>query len=195
MKATTYRAVLKSMVGSQFMYGCPKSDEKQGDETHEQFEQRTWQQKIRANKDGIVVLNSFAVKNALESAAGRIRKGVPGQRGSEFKKLFVQGIMIGSQPVMTAPNGTPYTKSDFYANPLFVPSTGKRGAGTRVFRIFPTVDQWQCEIDIIVLDPKITEEVLREHLVEAGVFIGLGSMRVEGGGVNGRFTVESICVS
>ena len=36
---------------------------------------------------------------------------------------------------------------------------------------------------------KVTEEVVKKHLEESGKFIGFGSMRVENGGVAGRFSV------
>lgn len=192
MQTTTFRVTISAMPGSQFMAGAPVADVKGPNETHEQFEERTWKQKIRTNKDGAVVLNQFAVKNALEGSAKRLKRKVPGERNSTFTKLFMQGVMIGSMPVLKSLDGKAYKPDDFTGQRLFVPSDGKRGGGKRVTRIFPTVDAWRCDLDLIVIDPKITEEVLKEHLTEAGVFIGLGSMRAENGGVNGRFIVESV---
>lgn len=192
MQTATFKVTLNSMPGSQFMSGAPVTDVKGPNETHDQFEKRTWQQKIRTNKEGLVVLNQFAVKNALEGSAKRLKRKIPGERNSTFTKLFMQGVMIGSIPLLKLPDGKPCRPDDFTGQPLFVPSDGKRGGGKRVYRIFPTIDAWRCDIDLIVIDPKITEEVLKEHLTEAGVFIGLGSMRAENGGVNGRFTVEHI---
>lgn len=180
------------MPGSEFMSGAAIKSTKGPNETHEQFEQRSWPEKIRTNKDGTVVLNQFSLKNALESAAKRLKRKIPGERNSTFTKLFMQGVMIGSMPVLNGPDGKPCKPDAFEPRPLFVPSDGTRGGGKRVFRIFPTISAWSCEIDVIVIDPKITEEVLKEHLTEAGVFIGLGSMRAENGGVNGRFVVQKI---
>lgn len=192
MQTKKFKVVLKSMPGSEFMYGMNTGEEKLGNETHEQFEARTWQKKIRTNKNGEVVLNQFAIKNALEGAAARLKRKIPGERNSTFTKLFRQGIMIGSLPVLKDGKGKPYKVDGFEGRALFVPSDGKRGGPKRVHRIFPTVEQWSCECEVIVIDPKITDEVLKEHLAETGIFIGLGSMRAENGGVNGRFTVESI---
>lgn len=192
MQPTTFRVALTSMPASQFMSGCPVTSTKGPNETHEQFEERTWKEKIRTNKDGQVVLNPFSLKNALEGAAKRLKRKIPGERNSTFTKLFMQGVMIGAQPVLNGPNNKPYKQDDFTGQRLFVPSDGKRGGGKRVTRIFPTIDAWKCTIDVIVIDPKITEDVLKEHLTEAGIFIGLGSMRAENGGVNGRFIVESV---
>lgn len=192
MQTNTFRVTLKSMPGSQFMAGCPVSSTKGPNETHEQFEERTWKEKIRTNKQGFVVLNQFSVKNALEGAAKRLKRKIPGERNSTFTKLFMQGVMVGSMPVLKTADGKACKPDDFVGQRLFVPSDGTRGGGKRVTRIFPTIDEWMCEMDVIVIDPKITEEVLKEHISEAGVFIGLGSMRVENGGVNGRFIVHAI---
>lgn len=192
MQTKTFKVTLRSMPGSELMCGTHVSEEKGPNETHDQFEKRTWKQKIRTNKKGEVVLNQFALKNALEGSAKRLKRKVPGERNSTFTKLFMQGIMIGSLPPLLSADGNPLKADDFEGRELFVPSDGKRGSGKRVNRTFPVVDQWLCVADIIVIDPKITEDVLKEHLAEAGVFIGLGSMRAENGGVNGRFIVESV---
>lgn len=192
MQPKTYRVTITSMPGSEFMSGAAITSTKGPNETHEQFEQRSWPEKIRTNKDGFVLLNQFALKNALESAAKRLKRKIPGEGNSTFTKLFVQGVMIGAMPILKGVDGQPCKADAFDPRPLFVPSDGKRGGGKRVYRIFPTIAGWSCDIDVIVIDPKITEDVLREHLTEAGVFIGLGSMRAENGGVNGRFIVQKI---
>lgn len=192
MQTKTFKVTLSSMPGSQFMSGCPVTSSKGPNETHEQFEERTWKEKIRTNKQGEVVLNQFALKNALEGSAKRLKRKIPGEGKSTYTKLFVQGVMVGKNPLLKTKAGKPYKRDDFQGIPLFVPSDGNRGSKTRVTRIFPTIDEWQCELELIVIDPKITEDVLQEHLNEAGIFIGLGSMRAENGGVNGRFIVDSI---
>lgn len=192
METKTYTVKLKSMAGSELMLGTHVEEEKGPNETHEQFEQRTWKHKIRVNKLGEVVLNQFAIKNALESAASRLKRKVPGEGRSTFAKLFRQGVMLATMPLLTSHDGKVYSRDDFEGRSLFCPSDGVRGSGKRVSRIFPTVEEWSCTVTIVVIDPKITHDVLSEHLTQAGIFIGLGSMRVENGGVNGRFLVESM---
>lgn len=192
MEAVTYTIVLESFAGSDYMCGKAKLEDKGTNETSEQFELRSWKQKIGTNDKGEAVLNEFALKNALEEAASRLRMKVPGQGKSEYKKLFVQGIVPCRKPVLCDHSGKPYTPDDFEPRPLFVPVDGKKGSGKRVYRIFPTVSNWMTEVSLMVMDPKIDANVLEIHLKEAGMFIGLGSMRVSGGGVNGRFIVKSI---
>ena len=75
--------------------------------------------------------------------------------------------------------------------PLFVPSDGKTGGSKRVFRIFPTVSSWMTHGVIHVFDEKITESVLQRHWIYAGKFVGFGAMRVENGGINGRYVVKN----
>ena len=64
--------------------------------------------------------------------------------------------------------------------------------GSRVPKCFPKIDEWEGEVTITVLDDKITESVLKEHLTEGGQFIGLGSHRVQNRGIYGRFALVSL---
>lgn len=106
-----------------------------------------------------------------------------------FTKLFVQGIISYGPFALTDHKGKPLTIDAVQPLKLFVPSDGVRGGGKRVHRIFPIVPEWQTEIEVHVLDGRITREILVEHLQCAGMYIGFGAMRVESGGMNGRFAV------
>jgi len=59
-------------------------------------------------------------------------------------------------------------------------------------RCFPTIARWEGQVQIHVLDETITEQVLAEHLAQAGQFIGLGSFRPEHRGIYGRFRLISL---
>ena len=59
-------------------------------------------------------------------------------------------------------------------------------------RCFPVIARWEGNLEIRVLDHTITQEVLEEHLVQAGQFIGLGSFRPENRGIYGRFKLVSL---
>jgi len=75
-----------------------------------------------------------------------------------------------------------------------VPSDGKpaaRSKGSRVPKCFPQVDCWEGDFVVTVTDDTITGEVLKEHLIEAGQYIGLGSHRIERRGIYGGFIVVS----
>lgn len=169
-------------------FGQPVFEKKKSDETHEQFEERTWQAKVRRTESGQVYIQPFALKNALEAAGSRLNMKLTGK--ATYTKLFRQGVMINDDILLTDRDGKPVTIDSIKPIPMFVPSDGKRGSGKRVMRIFPQLAAWSANVEIVCFDQRLTEEVVRAHLEEAGKFIGFGSMRVENGGVAGRFAVQ-----
>jgi hypothetical protein len=177
------------------LFGTHVSEKKRDDETHDQFEERTWEQKVRTTKDGQLFLQPFALKNALESAARWLSMSIPGEGKKTFTKRFTSGILIVEKMLLTDSKGKALVIGNVDPVRIFAPSDGKRGSGRRVFRIFPTVREWQTTAEIMIFDNKITEPVLEKHLVAAGRFTGFGSMRVENGGINGRFAVEGLKVA
>ena len=169
-------------------FGTAVFDKKQNDETHEQFEERTWKKKVRQLESGQVYIQPFALKNALESAGSRLNKKLTGK--STYTKLFRQGIVVNDEIPLFKSDGKPVTIADIEPVPMFVPSDGKRGSGKRVMRIFPQLKAWHATVELTCLDARLTKEVVLEHLEEAGKFIGFGSMRAENGGVAGRFSLS-----
>ncbi|MFM7009571.1 MAG: hypothetical protein ACKO0Z_09630 [Betaproteobacteria bacterium] len=169
-------------------FGAPVFEKKKSDETHEQFEERTWQKKVRTTESGQVYIQPFALKNGLEAAGSRLNMKLMGK--ATYTKLFRQGVMINDAILLCDRSGKPVMIDKIQPLPMFVPSDGKRGSGKRVMRIFPQLQAWQAEVEIMCFDQRLTEDVVRAHLEEAGKFIGFGSMRVENGGVAGRFSVE-----
>jgi len=188
------KATCKLTGVSDVMFGAHVSEAKKSDETHDQYEERTWQQKVRTLKDGQVFIQPFALKNALESAAKWLSMGIPGEGKKTFTKRFASGVLVAEKMPLFDGDGKPLTIDDVEPIRIFAPSDGQRGSGRRVFRVFPTVHEWQCETEIIILDGKITETVLEKHLIAAGKFIGFGSMRAENGGINGRFSVDDLAL-
>lgn len=175
---------------SDLFFSAPVPDEKKSDETHEQFDARTWRSKVN-NVDGRCFIQPFAIKNGLESAAKRLSMKVPGQGQATYSKLFRQGIMLADKCWLSN-EGSPLLLDSVNPLKLFVPSGGKRGEGSRVWRIFPAAKKWEFDARIYVLDGKIDKERLEKHITEMGMFIGVGAMRVENGGINGRFKLISI---
>lgn len=190
----TYRVTLTGV--SEMFFGRPVLEPKLKNETHEQHDARTAPQKVYVEqigeRKGTVYIQPFALKNGLESAAKRIQRPIPGQGKSTYSKLFRQGVMCVEKIYLTDHAGKPLTLDDVKMLRIFVPSDGKRGSGKRVWRTFPQVTEWAAVGVIHIVDPKIDEEILTEHLVEFGQYIGMGSMRVENGGIAGRFAVESV---
>lgn len=176
---------------SDFMYGKAHDTEKQSNETHEQFEQRTWQEKIH-HVDGHCFIQPFALKNALESAGKWLAMKIKGEGKKTFTLRFMAGTLVVDRMMLMNSKGKPVTIDDVEPLKLFVPSDGKRNSPKRVWRIFPTVHDWKTTAILHVLDDKIDLKVLEAHMKAVGQFIGFGAMRVEKGGINGRFNVDSI---
>lgn len=186
----TYEVKITGVV--EVMFGKPVTSPKEKNETHDQHDARTASEKLHMTPDGSVYIQPFALKNALESSAKRIQRPVPGQGKSTYSKLFRQGVICLDRLMLTKSDGSPVKLDDVVMQRLFVPSDGRRGGGKRVWRTFPTVTEWSATTTIHVADQKIDEDILREHLVEAGQFLGFGSMRVENGGIAGRFRIDSV---
>jgi hypothetical protein len=183
---------LTSTTGSELFFGKMVMDKKQSKETHEQHEERTWKNKVHTDKNGNVFIQPFALKNGLESAARWISMPIPGEGKKTFTKRFTAGTLVVDRIYLKDHDGKQITIDEVDVKWLPVPSDGKRGSGKRVVRGFPYVTEWQADCSIIIMDDKIDEDVLAEHLETMGMFIGFGSMRVENGGTNGRFTVDSL---
>jgi hypothetical protein len=177
---------------SDLMFGQHVPEPKKDDETYDQYEQRTWQQKVYL-RDGQCALKPFALKNALESAAKWLSLKISGERGKTFTARFVSGILV-TDPLLLTTNGHKATIKDVEPVVIFAPSDGKRGGAKRVFRIFPTIHQWETIARVMVFDNKITPDVLDRHIDAVSQFIGFGSMRTGKGGINGRFKVKSLGV-
>jgi hypothetical protein len=176
---------------SDFMFGKKAVSKKGTNETHDQYEDRVWKEQIH-QANGECFIQPFAFKNALESAARWLSMGIPGEGKKTYTKRFASGVLVVDRMLLLNTKGKAVKVDDVEPVRIFAPSDGKRGSGKRVWRIFPTVHDWNTVAVIHVLDDKITEEVLAAHVKAAGQFIGLGSMRVENGGINGRFDVVSI---
>lgn len=174
-------------------FGRHIAEKKQPKETHEQFEDRTWAGRINVNNDGVLVIPHFALKNGLESAGKWLGMPIPGEGKKNFTKRFASGTMVSVPLELQDPNtGEFLTVDDIKKTTMFVPSDGQRGGKKRVIKHFPRVERWKASAEILVLDDKIDERVMLEHLEAIGNFIGFGSMRVENGGINGRFDVTSL---
>ena len=156
------------------------------DETHEEHEERTWRERCHTDKGGQVVIPPMAFKNCLAEAAKYKSIQIPGKGKSTYTKHFEAGIMV-IDPVPLGVN-----VKDIQCEKLFVPASGRRGDGKRVWKTFPLIQEWSGEVKIYVLDEIIDEDVFRLHLEDAGQFIGIGRFRPRNNGFYGRFKVNGI---
>jgi hypothetical protein len=155
-------------------------------EAKEDYENRTWIEKVHYNENNEAVITPFMIKNMLSDTAKFLGMQIKGKGKSTYTKHFEAGVIVNDQ----MPIGI--KKDDIKSITLFVPSDGKRGGGTRVPKNFPYINNWQGTSTIYIIDETITKDVLQEHLDQGGMFIGMGSLRPRNNGTFGRFKAEII---
>lgn len=183
----TYTATLESVspYSSSRFHGLPKLDRESGDE----YEKRTWINKLTVSTGGEIVIRGAALKFALDTAAKQLGKQVPGKGKRTYTAIFKAGVLV-TEDLGTGLQFDKCTDSKLFAGVwVHVNADGVRGSGKRVMRCFPTLLSWSSKATVVVLDDAITKDILHEHLVRAGAFVGLGQYRPENGGTNGRFKV------
>jgi len=160
--------------------------EKQNKEGADDYEKRTWRERMHVGEDGRVFIPPMAFKNAVSEVAKFLSKSIPGKGKATYTKHFEAGVLVIEPLVL------PVKKDDVAGEWLFVPADGRRGSGKRVRRCFPVIPKWSGEVTFMVLDDTITQEVFEEHLREAGNFIGIGRFRPRNNGFYGRFAVKKV---
>jgi hypothetical protein len=153
-------------------------------EAADDYEKRTWRERMHVNDDGYVQIPPMAFKNCLSEAAKFLNMQIKGKGKSTYTKHFVSGVMV------TEPMVLPSRKEDCLPEWLFVPADGVRGSGKRVLKCFPHLRQWGGAVEVHVLDDVITNEVFERVMTEAGKFIGIGRFRPANNGFYGRFVVK-----
>ena len=162
------------------------SEKKTRDETHGDFEKRSWSERCHWNEDGKLFIPPMSFKNCLSEAAKYKSIQIPGKGKSTYTKHFEAGVLVVDPLVL------PITRDTIQHEWLHVPSDGRRGGTTRVEKCFPLIPEWSGEVEFLIFDEIITEEVFTEHLRDAGSFIGIGRFRPRNNGYYGRFAVESV---
>jgi hypothetical protein len=155
----------------------PSSKEKPDD-----YEKRAWRGRAHIGKDGVAFVPGISFQKALAKAASMLSEKIPGRRNATWTKHFVSGVAVKGDLSLKV------KKDDIQFEQLFVPSDGTPGGGKRVWKYFPTFQEWGGQIEFVILDDLITREVFERHLNEAGNLIGVGFWRPERGGLKGRFS-------
>lgn len=161
-------------------------EKKTRDETHEEFEKRTWKKRCHVDADGMVFIPPTAFKNCLQEAAKYKSIQIPGKGKSTYTKHFEAGVLV------TEPLSIGVHIDDVVGTTLHVPSDGRVGGTTRVEKTFPTFQKWEGVVPFLIFDEIISEEVFEEHLRDAGQFIGVGFFRPRNRGYWGRFEVIGV---
>jgi hypothetical protein len=162
-------------------HDTPKLDK----ENPNDYERRTWRERVHGNDKGKIFIPPMAFKNCLSEVAKFLSQQIPGKGKTTYTKHFEAGILV------TDPLELEVSKDDVVGEWLFVPSDGRRGSGKRVTKCFPRINSWRGMVTFYILDDTITPEVFENHLREAGNFIGIGRFRPRNNGYYGRFRVVS----
>lgn len=152
-------------------------------------ERRTWRErghwKLNAQGEEEMVIPFMQIHKALIGAAQYSGQKIKGQGAKTWTQKFESGIM------MTEDIPVGVLKKDVKYIALMCDAQGQKGKkGSRVERLFPIIPEWKGVVEIIVLDPIITKDIMRRMMNEAGLFRGLGRWGPRVGGANGRFTVD-----
>ncbi len=159
--------------------------EKLNKEGADDYEKRTWRERVHVGEDGLIFIPPMAFKNAISESAKFLSIGIPGKGKATYTKHFEAGVMVIEPLVLSV------KKDDVEGEWLFVPADGRRGSGKRVRKCFPVVRKWGGQVTFHIMDDTITREVFEHHLREAGGLIGVGRFRPRNNGFYGRFTVEA----
>ena len=178
---------------SALCFGRYHATEKLDKEKHGPYEKRTWREKLHYDEKGEVFIPMFALKNMMSASAAYIGRKIEGKGNHTYTKHFEGGIMVPENSYIINENGRIH-KDSVHGDWRMVPSDGKKGGTKRVEKCFPVIFPWTIEAKFLIIDNQITSDIFAEHLIEAGWYIGLMSFRPRNGGINGRFTVESIDV-
>jgi len=150
------------------------------------YERRTWRERAHYTADGFVKIPGNMIANCIRESAKFLSLQIPGKGKSTYTKHIDAGIIIYDDIKTTV------HKNDLQGDPVFVPSGGDPGGSRRVPKIFPIVNEWQGQIDILIVDEIITPNVLETVIKNAGLLIGLGTWRPRNRGMNGRFDLVSM---
>jgi len=184
---------------SPYSQSAPIKSVKNTGESSDVFEERTWRERMHVDEKGYVFIPPMAVKNAMPEVAKFLSESVPGKGKATWTKHFEAGI-LAIEPITLGVKA-----DDVQGERLFVPASGKRGDGKRVWRTFPLIPSgWRGRCELMILDPAIIGDIERNkniresafvrHLEHAGKFIGLGRFRPRNNGFYGRFKVNSVKV-
>lgn len=93
-------------------------------ESANDFEKRTWRERLHTTKEGNVFIPLTSIKNCLSEVARYLGIQIPGKGKSTYTKHFESGILITENILL------PDKKDDIKGEWLFVPADGKRAAGS-----------------------------------------------------------------
>ena len=193
LKGQNMKTIAVSLEGvAPISFSAPVQSPKNQGENHDDYENRTWRERMHVDEDGFIFIPPGALKGCLQDAAQYLSENVPGKGQSKYTKHFQAGIMVVTPLVL------PIKATEVGCDKRFVPSDGKPGGGKRVWKQFPIVPAgWTCDGEILVLDPLLEDKThkVQEYLEYGGKLIGMGRFRPRNRGFYGRFKVTRFDVN
>lgn len=178
------RAFLKSI--SPYSQSRPHQTPKLDKEMHDDYERRTWRERLHYDDNGMVFIPPMAYKNNISEAAKFLSLQVKGKGKATWTKHFEAGVLVVEGLHL------PVRKEDVKGEWLYLNADGRRGSGTRVMRCMPVIPNWEGWVTYHILDNSITDEIFELHLREAGSLIGIGRFRPRNNGYYGRFELKEL---
>ena len=131
-------------------------------------------------ENGNTTISPMFLKYALMSSANFAEIKIPGCSKDTYARHFASGIII------TDPIILPDTKK--IKEKCFLIRSGiKRDEAKQEWKRLFVIPKWAARLKIIILDNRITRDVLKGHIEIMGKFIGVGLLRPQNGGRYGRF--------
>jgi hypothetical protein len=185
----TATVALKSTPGSLYQPGLEISTPRGDQQSWDEWEELHWRERAHYDERGHVIIPAVVFKRVVEAAAAYNPRKLKGS--ATYTKLFERAIIV-SEPLVLKE-----TRDTIQDVRIPVPSDGMAGSkstgkSNRVFKRFPTVKEWGGQVVFNVLDDRISEEVFKITVQDAGMYIGIGTWRPQRGGLNGRFEVTSL---
>jgi len=185
MKIITARLKSISWYGQGRYYTEPP---KKGKELPEDYEKRTWRERLHYDENEDVFIPPMAFKNCIRDAAKFLGEKIKGRGQEKWTKNFKAGILVAEGITL------PIKKNDVKGKWLHVPPNGQTGGPKRVLKCFPYIESWEGTVQFHILDDLITLDVFEYHIVQASFLVGIGTFRPANGGYWGRFTVDDLAV-
>ncbi|NIN01493.1 MAG: hypothetical protein GTO24_26390 [candidate division Zixibacteria bacterium] len=115
------------------------------------------------DEKGKIVHPSVHIESAMIKAATNYR--IPGQSKKTYKDAFKGGVFVEPRLI---PHKIPKWEIDLQ-NVVVQRS--------RVIRARPRFDEWELDLQILNIDERVTSNIIKDILTDAGKFCGIGDFR------------------
>jgi len=175
-----------------YLFGKYVSTERASNQTHDDHERSTWPERAHQDENGDLFVPSRAAKNMMLDVAKYLGERIKGQGKKTYTAKFEAGLRYDgiNIPMFNLDGDKRVNITDVEPLWAFVPSDGKVGGGSRVWKAFPKVNSWSLSLRFLVVDEILDPDLLTKYLSSAGMFKGIGMWRPGRNGDYGTFFVD-----